>query len=417
MNIEQSPEHPHSQLDTLRLQAVAAWDWEHMLRGAMLDHDHEAFATAVNALAAVSANPPRFRGHDEHKAALETLIATAPADRPPPPGALDIDPGLANTLDTWHTDNQACLPFLNQARRDIIHLYHRVLGDRLELLIMDSGWLENGCPPIVRHALTTIAREYMAGLDNLDSEWLHTDTTTAPNATFVGNYHDLSLLKLGLGRHETATWVQEQLDNFPHWMTAGIPAVTISPHTHTVQRTDGTWRTLGDYAIAAEPPRMDRSINVYANLMAGSSMARQGYLNIEVAAAVIIHEIGHFAHFNRVPLAWLREHWLPAIRQERVSASPYVASKWNEGATDEAMREDFCDSLKFYQHEPAELMGASKARMYALNELIGRYDTRLIDSWADSCREDNPRIRTEIKTLFLLNAARRRAQPEGQQQI
>lgn len=410
-----SPESPHPNTEAAYLSETLArrYNWERILDPIIFHNTpgaSESIALVLQAMARGGETPTQLRALREFTPrSVEALAAP-----PPTPEDYIIDPDVLNTLGRWSKDTLRCTEFMNSGRSAVTHSHIRKNID-LQWLLVCSGVESGTAHPAIAHAFTAITNKYMRMGDEADAAWIDNDRTESPNTLFVGNHKDLSLIRIGLDRRQTAGWVQEQIEDFPRWLTDGMSGFTLSHETPTQKLPNNYMRiVLGDYAVNATRHRMRRSINVYANHLGKSPRAAHGLFNIQIAGELATHEIGHFAHFNRVPLVWLRDYWLPAITAEPVDVTEYVARQDNPTTK---LREDFCDSLTLYRHEPAELIHKSTARMRALNTLLQRYPDDLIDTWAPHIQTIHNEIhRISYKQLLVSYGVRWHARLVASQQ-
>jgi hypothetical protein len=406
---------PSQNIEAARLCDTIArrYNWEHILYPIIFNNTpgaSETMARVLEALALGGQTPTQLRALQEF-AADHTPDEAIP---PPTPEDYNIDPDVLTTLHNWSNGTLQCIDFMNSERQNLTHSHLRKNID-LQWLIVCSGVDKGIAHPAVAHAFTAITNAYMQMGDELDAGWIDNDCGTSPNMLFVSSHKDLSLMRIGLDRQQMVAWIQQHIDDFPRWFAYGMPGFTLSHETPIQNLPNGDVRALlGDYAINTTTQRIRRSIAVYGNHINKSQRATHGLTNREIAGEIATHEIGHFAHFNRVPLVWLRDYWLPAITAEQIDVSEYVASRTNH--TDK-LREDFCDSLTLYRHEPAELMYKSLGRMQALNALLQRYPDDLITMWGPHIQKiDNSIHRISYKQLFVSRGVKWHARLVASQQ-
>lgn len=411
MTTPESAHNPNGESAHLSDTIARRYNWEQILYPVIFNNTPGATENIARVLHAIT--------HGGETATQQrSLREFNPGDKEalaaPPPETYAIDPDIKKKTEDWAAGTLRCASFMNNQRKALIEEH---IGRNIDLQwLLTCGGVDTGTAhPAIAHAFTAIGNKFMEVGDALDDAWIDYDRGESANTLFVGNYKDLGLLRLGLDRPQIAAWAQQQIDDFPRWLTDGIPGLSFSPETPTRPQPNGSTRiVLGDYAISGTTQRMLRSINIYSYHLNKSHRARHGLLNLEIAGEIATHEIGHFAHFNRVPLSWLRDYWLPAITTEPVAVTEYVANLNNPK---DILREDFCDSLTLYRHEPAELIYKSTARMQALNTLLRRYPDDLLTNWAPHIKTIHNEIqRISYKQLFVAHGKKWHARLVASQQ-
>ena len=101
------------------------------------------------------------------------------------------------------------------------------------------------------------------------------------------------------------------------------------------------------------------------------------------------HELAHYAHQQRLTVAWLRR-WNEVAASETVNVTHYVENMHSDNPVrkgDPAL-EDLAESSALYMNRPGRLLSIAPERFSLLNERDKRYDMTLTMTMRKSLETD-----------------------------
>jgi hypothetical protein len=144
-----------------------------------------------------------------------------------------------------------------------------------------------------------------------------------------------------------------------------------------------------------------------------SAALRQAIRNINRAqiAQTFDHELAHYEHEQRLPVAWLME-WQQVVDQEQLNLTDYVHNMRSDDPSNhgDPDAEDLAETAALYLNEPWSLLTAAPMRFDIFNRRDGRYSQALLAE-ADALLQQYGANSSNVKMLDAMLVGRVEAPP------
>ncbi len=206
-------------------------------------------------------------------------------------------------------------------------------------------------------------------------------------------------LEATTGVSDVTEWVDDMVNQWPAWFTRGLNTVVImedmipSGHVdneppqemHTTQEETirgnfGAWsqaertlyigglKTVYNLALKTD---LDQGTEEQEARIKAHRYVRS------LVEYTVRHEVTHNAHFNNIPVRWLRQ-WCDTTNQDETAITDYVR-RVRQGPSQQRVRwEDLCDSAAEFKDEPFGLAAKSIGRFEELNALLEAYSPEVV---------------------------------------
>lgn len=335
----------------------------------------------------------------------------------PPYKRPEYDPSLFSTLEQWVGHAQLALSMVDSERAAYLrslHIWQNILtiadlSERAELFHGSTQPKNDHYrAPNAAQALTRLFYAQIAELDRADIAWIDASIQAAERKTTYGKPHselfiDNRAIPTPATDFYSLSWITEQLQELPYFLWQGMRDLKVTLHERIKECTGpaGPERTIegGRYYDSADT-EMPRGIEIHAT-------AAKYFDNPERQTKKwLTHEVAHFAHSNRIPLAWLTQ-WVAVCCEHPAEVSPHAERKHNDEGEASGYAEQLCDATALYVVSPCDMLAICHERSALINNLIGRYDTTLLDRAVSAVH--NPQLKAEFTARLLINAAQRRS--------
>jgi hypothetical protein len=199
-------------------------------------------------------------------------------------------------------------------------------------------------------------------------------------------------------------WLQQRMGRHPDGLTRGLGHVNFEDNVkdkigdvpeknkdEAVSEGEAKWSIDGVYATEENILWVDIKKDYMADVVGRNPeliddvrRARQAMIEW-----TIDHELEHYAHQQRLPIAWLRK-WHEATELEDVNVTYYVDNIHSDNPTNSGNPscEDLAESGALYLNQPGRLLAFAPLRFTVLNERDGRYDAGLVARMRTSIDSD-----------------------------
>jgi|GEM_PF-3485569 len=330
-----------------------------------------------------------------------------------------LDPDLTETIRQWHILTTDTFEYLSNSRRLAAH---NALPNR-ELIKLAE--LRHACKKLsdldlkataLLSAIQNKTYEVFDAYDKVDLDRLSAELNERPNARFIGNQR---LLRETTTIEDVPAWVNDRLSEFPDWYSKGIGFINFSDDQQATRvDTEGEeWSTSGNMSSFDNKLTVNTEFNRYKDLLTKHTFPDtvvRKFIESEITTT-FDHELTHYAHQSRIPIAWLRE-WVRVTREEPAHVTPYVesVSKTDHPKHFHHKGEDLAESTALFMSHPVELLLKAPERFLALNKRDGRYPEEAVSSLMRSLSTKNrlddvaTRTRTESDQLLSMRNRRQR---------
>lgn len=234
----------------------------------------------------------------------------------------------------------------------------------------------------IAYALEKNTETLMQAFDSKDVEYLQISAQEQPNMLFVGNQR---LVKEATKIDDVNAWLQQRIARHPASLTQGLGFVNFKEDFKegVIDENQALWSMTG----ATEVSENTVSVGVERDYMADvidkdpSLADTVKRLRQPMIEDTIDHELSHYAHRQRLSIAWLRK-WHEITESEHANVTRYVESMRSDNPVDRghAACEDLAESSSLYLNKPGNLLVTASERFAILNERDGRYDPSLVAS-------------------------------------
>jgi hypothetical protein len=321
---------------------------------------------------------------------------------------VETDQNLQSTIMAWLADTELALQLVDAERKRSLHFESarrpiRRLAELAFIAGLSGGDTGKRNAYLFGRTLTAVATEHMARIDSQDEMWIIDSISNCRDELYLDNR-----AAPGIEQVYSPTWVDTQRRELPPFMWHGLSSLRLTPE-FLMTDTDGTERmTGGIYSPHGSRTTRARGIELYYTVADRVAAHPDSEPADKLMSQWLIHEITHFAHYNRIPLQWLRR-WVGLCRWASTEISEYATFTAQQKGQAAGIREDLCDSTAMFVYEPAMLLLKSPERAQLLNELTGRYSPEQVQKYDRKARIalESPLLRGMINTHFLEDAKAR----------
>jgi hypothetical protein len=234
-------------------------------------------------------------------------------------------------------------------------------------------------PQEIVYAFEKNVEMLMQEFDRKDAEYLQTSLHERPNMLFVGKQH---LAREATDVDDVNAWVRQRIERHPDTLTRGLGFFNFEDGIEGKKdgQDDDKPPTIGLMGTSENTMWVDVLKGYLSEFTKEDpsltdTVKRRRRLTIE---DTIDHELTHYAHEQRLSIAWLRA-WQAVTEAEKINVTQYIEYR---DSRDPGHRhnasEDLAESSALYLNKPGKLLAIAPLRFAILNERDERYDTSLV---------------------------------------
>jgi hypothetical protein len=233
-------------------------------------------------------------------------------------------------------------------------------------------------PQEIVYAFEKNVEMLMQEFDRKDAEYLQVSLQERPNMLFVGKQY---LAREATDVDDVDAWVRQRIERHPDTLTRGLGFFNFEDGIEGKKDDDNDKPpTIGLMGASENTMWVDVLKDYLAEFIKedpslADTVKRRRRLTIE---DTIDHELTHYAHEQRLPIAWLRE-WHAITETEKINVTQYIEYRDSKdpGHRDNAS-EDLAESSALYLNKPGKLLAIAPLRFAILNKRDERYDESLV---------------------------------------
>lgn len=384
-----------------RDRLLASANWDEIIAKHTADDDYPDLRGLFAALnGEIGANKLDFRFAMDQSQNLQDWQERFAAQGDVLPSSVSLDPPegwkprveLRDDLRDWESSVRQTYGYLSASRETSVKsLLQGPINSLTNLcfgieLYPDSKTPPDLIPPAIAQALERHVDILKQRFYKQDEEYLESSLTERPNALFIGNQQ---LLRATTGLDDVPAWLYQRLSRHPESLISGLGFVNFVDGINKRVMPDGSiLSTMGEM----NPQENTITVDIAESKLTDSTGQPYQGINLNFVRSLnrseidetLDHEAAHYAHLQRLPIAWL-EKWNAVIASEPVNVTHYVENMRspnpvNHGNPDS---EDLADSTSLYFNRPWTLYMMAPQRFAILNERDERYPQDLLDTALD----------------------------------
>lgn len=315
----------------------------------------------------------------------------------------------------WMDDTQAAMQLLSPSRtKHLLEVEGIKTTDQVASLINSISASADSLDPAIVRALKAVFDHACRQVDQQDAAFIAKEAKTRPNTLIVSG---LSHLEKTIEVPNVQEWVYKYVNRLPHWMIEGLGFLNFKPHLESLltdteldqaglRESDKALKAAGFKETGALMTVGKNTVDISVGHVEIDELVKEGFDKeiiqgklLSILPNDIVHELVHYAHYQTIPLSWLRG-WVKVAREEEVPVSTYTKAIKEHGTNTggSPLAEELADSITKYTNNPVEFIFEASKRFAHIQQLLHTYPDGQIATILQEL-EAHPHKRRAIKEL------------------